>query len=357
MRLLRSLLSFGIVAVSMRLVEPRALAQEKGPGDPPRSGGTGASRPKAGTPPAAAPKPSSDGALALTPEAAAARGMAFYDAGQYDQCADQLGALLADSVQAADLTPRSREQAYVYRAACLIAQGKLKEADDAFRTVIRENPQMSVPSTVVFPQAVIERFVIVRTTLFEEIRHAEEERVKREREAAAQTRKRAEAERARVAQLEKLAAEETVVAQNHRWLAYVPFGVGQFQNRAPVLGAVFLSSEIILVGTAVTSALIELHLNSQARGGSGFTDQGQIDQLNQNLRTANQVGLYATGGFVLVAAAGVLQANLAFVPEYPIGVRPRGAARRTRAGFLGNDILPTAAPTKGGAMLGAAWRF
>lgn len=340
----------GIVVVSIG--EPCAKAQAKGAGDAPRSGGTGPAKPKTG---AAPPKAPSDGALALTPEAAAARGMAFYDAGQYDQCAEQLGTLLADSVQAADLTPRSREQSYVYRAACLIAQGKLKEADDAFRTVIRENPQMSVPSTIVFPQAVIERFVIVRTTLFEEIRRAEEERVKREREAAGQARKRAEAERARVAELEKLASEESVVAQNHRWLAFVPFGIGQFQNRDPVLGSVFLSSELILVGTALTSALIELHLNSQAQGGSGFTDQKQIDQLNQNLRTANQVALYATGGFILVAAGGILQANLAFVPEYPLGVRPRGQARRSRTASSG--IRPLAAPTQGGVMLGASLNF
>lgn len=339
-----------LAGAATSLAEPPALAQVKPekPAGSPRPSGTGAPRPK----PAAAPG-GADGALALTPEAAAARGMAFYDAGQYDQCAEQLGVLLSEPAQVAELTQRSREQASVYRAACLIAQGKLKEADDEFRTVIRANPQMAVPSTIVFPQAVIERFVIVRTTLFEEIRRAEEERAKKERDAADQARRRAEAERARIARLEKLSAEETVVAENHRWLAFVPFGVGQFQNRQPVLGAVFLSTEVLLVGTAVTSALIELHLNSQARGGSGFTDQGQINQLNDSLRAANRVGLYATGGFLLVAAGGILQANLAFVPEYPLGVRPRGGTRPPRTGGL----LPLAAPVPGGATLGVSGTF
>ena len=36
--------------------------------------------------------------------------------------------------------------------------------------------------------------------------------------------------------LEKLASEETVIHVNSRWLALVPFGVGQFQNRQTALG-------------------------------------------------------------------------------------------------------------------------
>lgn len=329
-------------------VTPASAQTSKAPA---KSGTT--TKTKAGATPAPADK-TDGGALTLTPEASAARGIAFYDAGQYDQCAEQLGTLLGDATQSTELSPRTREQASVYRAACLIAQGKLKDADDVFRIVIRANPQMAVPSTIVFPQAVIERFVIVRTTLFEEIRRGEEERIKKEREAVARAKLEAEAERTRVAGLEKLAAEETVVTQNHRWLAWVPFGVGQFQNRQPVLGAVFLTSEVLLLGTAVTSAMIQLHLNSVAKGGRGFTDEAQIDQLNENLRTANTVGLYTTGGFIAVAALGVIQANLAFVPEFPLGVRPRGTRQPPRASAV---IAPYATPLEGGAAAGVFGRF
>ncbi len=323
-----------------------AFAQTKTPG----------TKPKPPAAPAADAGSSSGGALTITPEAAAARGIAAYDAGQYDQCAEQLGTLLKDPAQAGELSPRTREQAHVYRSACLIAQGNLKEADDEFRVVIRANPQMAVPSAIVFPQAVIERFVIVRTTLFEEIRRAEEERIVKERAESARARKAAEEERARVARLEKLAGEETIVARNHRWLAFVPFGVGQFQNRDVFLGGVFLASETLLLGTAVTATLIELRLNSQAQGGHGFTDPVQIDQLNRNLDAANQVALYSLAGFVTVAALGIVEANLSFEPEFRLGTRPRSASppapKSARA-----RIQPFAGPLPGGGAAGIGGVF
>jgi len=283
-------------------------------------------------------------------EASLARASAFYEAGQYAQCADAYAALLDDAGQSSSLAPRAREQASVYRAACLIALSRVDEADEAFREAIRENPQMAVPNAIVFPPSVIERFIVVRTTLMEEIRRAEEERAYRAREAAVLARRRAEEEKIRVQRLEKLAGEETLVAHNERWVAWVPFGVGQFQNRDYGLGAVFLASEVLLAGTALGATSIELSLNAQAKGGAGLL--GNVPQLNQNIRTANDVALIATGGFLLVAGLGILQANLAFVPEYPLGVRPRARPKpATRATSVG------ALPLPGGGAFSVIGRF
>jgi hypothetical protein len=288
----------------------------------------------------------------LSVEASLARATAFYEAGQYGQCASAFETLLGDPTQAASLAPRAREQANVYHAACLIALGRTDEADAAFRDVIRENPQMTMPNPIVFPPAVIERFVVVRTTLMEEIRRAEAERATRAREAALQAQRRAEAEKARMIYLERLASQETLVTQNQRWLAWVPFGVGQFQNRQVGLGVVFLTSEVLLLGTALGAVTIELSLNSQAGGGAGL--KGDINQLNQNLYTANEVALIATGAFILVAGAGILQANLAFVPEFEGGVRQRKKPPRAASGV---SFMPTAGPVSGGAALGVLGRF
>jgi hypothetical protein len=206
-----------------------------------------------------------------------------------------------------------------------------------------------MPNPIVFPPAVIERFVVVRTTLLQEIQRSEEERAYRGRQAALQAQRRAEQEKVRMRQLEKLAGEETLVTQNQRWIAWVPFGVGQFQNRQFGLGAVFLTSEALLMGTAIGAVSIELSLNAQAQGGAGL--KGDVQQLNQNIRTANDVALVATGAFVAVAAAGILQANLAFVPEFSGGVRPRKKPPPVPS------VTPTAGPTQGGATFGLLGRF
>lgn len=290
--------------------------------------------------------------LGLSAETSLARATAFYEAGQYAQCADAFGALLDDPTQASSIAPRAREQASVYRAACLIALGRGDEADETFRRAIRENPQIAVPNAIVFPPAVIERFIVVRTTLMEEIRRADEERAQREQQAAIAARQRTERERIRVQHLEELASQETLVVQNQRWIAWVPFGVGQFQNRDYVLGGSFLAAEVLLAGTAITATSIELSLNAQAKGGAGLT--GPVDELNRSIRAANEVGLIATSGFILVAGLGILQANLAFVPEFPGGVRPR--TKPTRAASPSPPVVGFA-PMPGGAAFSVFGRF
>jgi tetratricopeptide (TPR) repeat protein len=347
MRRHRLSLIAGLLAASFPLVAARARP-------PAASAVQSTGKTAAGTTPAPPPTtPPPPGKL--SPEAALARATAFYEAGQYVECSDAFAGVLEDAKQAALLAPRSREHASVYRAACLIAQSKTTEADDVFRKAIRENPQMAVPNVIVFPPTVIEHFIVVRTTLLEEIRRAEEERAFREREAAYQARRRAEAERERVARLEKLASEETLIVKNRRWLASVPFGIGQFQNRDYFLGSVFLASEVLLAGAAITATSIELSLNSQAKGGKPNLAPNEVRQLNANLRTANDVALFSAAAFLVVSAGGILEANLSFVPEFNDGVRERRKANPARDSAF--RLAPVFGPTEGGAELGVYGRF
>jgi hypothetical protein len=328
-------------AVAQAQTSSSTATSPAAPGVPSRSGG--ADRPA---------KPAPD--ARLTPEAAFTRAAAFYESGQYVQCADAFAALLDDEALAGGLAFRAREQARVYRGACLIAQGKTTAADEQFRAAIRESPQMAPPNAIVFPQPVIDRFIAVQSALFQEIKRSEEERAEREREAAARARNRARAERDRVLRLERLAAEETIVVKNRRFMACVPFGTGQFQNRDYVLGSIFLASEALLLGTAVTAVSIELSLNSQANGGSNLLQLDQVAALNQNIHTANTVALVATGGLILVAAGGILEANLSFVPEFSDGVRPR---KKPRTSSALRALTPTIGPATRGALLGVMGRF
>ncbi len=122
------------------------------------------------------------------------------------------------------------ESARIYHAACLIGSGQNQLADEPLRAAIRQNPQMKPPDSLVFPPQVIDRFLRVRETMFDVIRKAEDERVKQAQEQARQQEERARANALRVAGLERLAQQETVITPQTRWLALVPFGVGQFQN-------------------------------------------------------------------------------------------------------------------------------
>jgi tetratricopeptide (TPR) repeat protein len=338
----RSQLSI-IVLVTAAVLSDFAAAAPK---DAPAAGGRGGgvADPKAGK---------NDRAPVLTLEAALARATAYYESGEYKGCAESFAALLDDASQASLMAPRSREQARVYRAACLIAKGELAAADEQFRLAIRENPQMAVPNAIVFPTTVLERFIIVRAGLMEEIRKADEERVQRDEAQAAEARRRAEAERQRVAMLERLAAQETIIVKNQRWVASVPFGVGQFQNRDTALGAVFLASELIAAGTAITATSIELSLHSQADGGRGVTDQGQLDELNDRLKAAHYTGLIASGVFLLTAIGGVVEAHLSFVPEYREGVRKRVSSPEA----LKPSVTPLLGALPGAAHLGIFGRF
>jgi tetratricopeptide (TPR) repeat protein len=343
----RSRLLLVASAFALSLAPGRAFAA---PGNTP---GVPSSNPSAGPAPSQAPAKKPRVEPGLSVEASLARATAFYEAGQYDQCADAFAALLGDAGPTSSLAPRAREQASVYRAACLIALGRVDEADEAFRDAIRENPQMAVPNAIMFPPAVIERFIVVRTTLMEEIRRSEQDRALRARDAALAARRKAEQEKERIARLEELASQETLIVRNRRWVAWVPFGVGQFQNRDYGAGAAFLASELLLAGTAIGAVSIQLSLHSQAQGGANIS--GDIEQLNQNIKSAWVVSLAATGGFVLVAGLGILHANLEFVPEFNEGTRPRSKPKpaASRAGIVSAGV----APTEGGAALSILGRF
>lgn len=321
----------------------------------PKEGAGRADRPQAPKEGAGRPGPKAQPEGELSPDAQLARAAAYYESGQYAQCSEAFAGMLDDPEKVRALSPRARDQAQVYDAACLIAIGKTDAANDRFRVAIRENPQMAVPSAVVFPPAVIERFVVVRSELMEEIRRSEQERIVRERAAAEEARKRAQAERRRVVMLEKLASEETLITRNRRWFASVPFGIGQFQNRDYTLGAIFLASETLLLATAITATSLELANMSEAQGGSGLTEP-EAERLNKNIETAQIVSISATGALLLVMAGGILQANLAFVPEFRDGTRPRKIPKLEANGHS-LSVKPLVAPSAGGAAIGVTGAF
>lgn len=263
-------------------------------------------------PPSAAP-----GRAQLSDEAEFLRAVSLYDAGKYEDCVSTFSGLLDPSSERTLRDSAIIERARVYYAACLIGAGQPEAADAPLRDAIAANPQMRSPDPIVFPQAVIDRFVRVRDGMIEQIRRAEAERLRRAQAAQAAERERRQRELSRQRRLELLASQETVIVPRSRALAAIPFGVGQFQNGDHILGWTLLTTELLLTGVVVGGIAVELHNYGKLdQPNLVFADIGDNAQLARDIWTA---GLY---GLVGVAALGVLEAQLSFEPEVRY-VRPR----------------------------------
>jgi hypothetical protein len=270
----------------------------------------------------------------LSDEAELSRVVGLYEAGKYAECSTEIERLLDPTGRAPLRQAGVVENARIYWAACLMGAGESDAADAPLRAAIHENPQMKPPDTLVFPPPVVQRFLKVRDSLVNEIRAAEEARIKQAQAEARNREAKLARDRDRMRALEKLAAQETVVVQNRRSLAFVPFGVGQIQNRQEMLGYTLMASEVLLGSLSIAAIAVQSRLAVRAdelrRTGKAVNEAGY----EQDQRTWSTVKTLSFWGFAALAAGGVLHAQLEFVPEF----------RETRPRKLPPAVAPTALP-------------
>jgi hypothetical protein len=268
----------------------------------------------------------------LSDEAELARIVSLYEAGKYRDCSREVERLLDPLGKTPLRQPAIIENARVHWAACLLGAGEADAADAPLRAAIHENPQMKPPDSLVFPQPVVQRFLKVRDSLVNEIRAAEQARIKQAQAEARQRKQALERERSRMRELEKLAQEESVVVRNRRVLSFVPFGVGQIQNRQETLGYTLMVSEVVLAGLSLASVIVQNRLDVEAeeQRRQGLT----VDEVRQNNNQAawGTTRTASFWAFVGVALGGVLQAQIEYVPEF----------RETRS----RPLPPSQAPAK-----------
>jgi hypothetical protein len=250
----------------------------------------------------------------MSDEAELARVVGLVEAAKYEECAARLSRLLDDKNPHPLTDPQTLETARLYHATCLIGLGKNEQADVPLRAAIRKNPQMRPPDSLVFPPRVVERFLKLREEYYKELRSADKDAIERaEREALARQQKESE-QSAYLSMLEHVAGQEVVVEKHSRYVALVPFGVGQFQNGNPALGWTFLASEAVLAAASLTSLGVYSNIRNQAdryaaRGQNPSEDvNGRLD----NWYLALNISTYT---FLGVAALGILEGQLSFVPE------------------------------------------
>ncbi len=270
----------------------------------------------------------------LSDEGELSRIAGLYEAGKYRECSSELERLL-DPVGKAPLRQSAIvENARLYWSACLLGAGEADTADAPLRAAIHENPQMKPPDSLVFPQPVVQRFLRVRDSLVNEIRAAEQTRIK---QAQAEARKREQGlarDRDRMAALENLARQQLEVVRNRRLFALIPFGVGQIQNRQEPLGYTLMVSELLLGSLSITAIAAQSRLAKKAdelrQQGTAVDEEGH----RQTQETWSTVKTASAWGFLALAIGGVVHAQLEFVPEF----------RETRPRALPPSLAPSTVP-------------
>lgn len=235
-----------------------------------------------------------------------------YVAHQYDEAEMRLRALL-DAKTGTLVDPDKVADARMYLAATLLAEKKNDEAGSVLEQLLTDRPDYQ-PDPLRVSLEAVDALTDARTRLRDKLAALQSEKVRKAQEEKAKIEAERVKQEIRLAQLEELAQTEIVVHSHSRLLAMVPFGAGQFQNGQTGLGWTFLLSEgALAIGSGVAAGFWSYYVRQEQAGvssGNG-TAQGYRD-----LAAGWSIGGdIAFGGFALLAAIGVLHAQVTFVPE------------------------------------------
>jgi len=229
---------------------------------------------------------------------------AAYDSLNYALAADLFSGLL-ESANEGDNRPLVLESRK-YLAASHLFLGRPKDADYQFEQLLRADPNY-VLDPLAFPKEVHQAFVAVKTRLDKEAAEQAAQRAQQEAERQAKREVDVEMRQDRLRRLIEIASTERVAHQRSRWIAMLPFGIGQFQNGDDGLGLVLAVSETTLLAASVTFFFLHQDLPENP------ADRPTVEALEPVYRVGNQA---STALFAAVALVGILDAQLRFKPSY-----------------------------------------
>jgi tetratricopeptide (TPR) repeat protein len=252
-----------------------------------------------------------------------------YESGEYQRAASVLEQLLERGVESRLLA----REIHKYLGASYVYLDRRELAREQFELILREDPDYPL-DPLRFPRAIIELFESVRERVSAE---------RREAEARAELERRLRNAEERAARLLSFAEEEiTVEVPNSRWIAAIPFGMGQFQNGNEGLGWFFLISQAVCVGIAVGATLWHDAIVVQIERARALGDlSGAVAEGNLFLRIAWVLDWSALGAFAALAISGVLQAQLDFVERRRVTER-----RRVPDELRGESPEPVSEPSR-----------
>lgn len=225
-----------------------------------------------------------------------------YDALDYELSADLFQELVGSDppvLQDPALVTESRK----YLAASYLFLGRLEQAERELERLLRTEPAY-VLDPLAFPDELQRMFGRVKARLSAEKEAAAKVHAETARKDEAV--KAEERRREQIRELVQLATTERVQRVQSRWVAMVPFGVGQFQNDDNGLGVGLAVSEGLLLSVGIASFLLHENLRGQRPLAA---DRSDAELAETAFRYTNQISMILFG---LVAVSGVIQAQLEF---------------------------------------------
>jgi hypothetical protein len=142
----------------------------------------------------------------------------------------------------------------------------------------------------------------------------------------------------------ELPSAEPSSPRGSRWIAALPFGIGQMQNGDVGVGIFFAAGEAVLAGASLATYWTVDYIASVNPSQRSPTHQPiDVPALNARITTLTMVNRATFAGWAALTAAGVFEAEVSF--------GPRHAARTRLSGSI------TAAPLPGGGMAGIRAAF
>ena len=229
-----------------------------------------------------------------------------YDKQNYAKAARGLESLVGGVVPRATNSV-VRLEARKYLGATYLFLGKDEAAREQFRSLLEEDLDYDI-DPVAFPEAVVQTFQEVK-------REVSAERARKDAlEAARRQRERSDEvedlirQQQRIQTLEELAAVETVEKVNSRWIAALPFGIGQFQNEDRGLGIMFAVTESAFLAASIATFIGHNSLRDENPAPSEIERATRVEKA---LRIGNWVSVGALLSFYV---AGVVEAEVRFKP-------------------------------------------
>ncbi len=229
-----------------------------------------------------------------------------YDRQNYAKAARELESLVGGVVPRAR-NPVVRLEARKYLGATYLFLDAEAAAREQFRLLLEEDDEYDIDA-VAFPEAVVQTFQQVKSQV--ETERAREKALEARRQAQERTDEVEQLimQQQRITALEELAGSETVERVNSRWIAALPFGVGQFQNQNRRLGIMFAVMESAFLAASIATFVGH---NSLRNENPNPDEVGRAERVERALRIGNWVSV---GGLVSFYVAGVIEAEVRFKP-------------------------------------------
>lgn len=192
-----------------------------------------------------------------------------------------------------------------YLAASLVFVKRPDAAREQFKKLLRQEEDYAL-DPLAFPRAVVALFQSVRAQIQAEVEARKaaqaESKARRRREAREAQQRR----RQSVRTLREMARQRRTETLRLRWIAMLPFGVGQFQNDHKELGYAFATVEALFGIASIGTFFAHQSLTSDTPRPDQVADGNRFER---TFRLSNWVSF---GAFVAVALAGIIDAQVRF---------------------------------------------